>query len=75
MGDGTKSGKGLTLQTQSFTFKECVFIINILKHKFNLDCNIYIQRNQPIIYIKTKYLEKIKPKILPYIFPSMRYKI
>ena len=30
MGDGTKSNKGLTLQTQSFTIKECVFIISIL---------------------------------------------
>ena len=36
MGDGTKSGTGLTLQTQSFTVKECVFIISILMYKFNL---------------------------------------
>jgi hypothetical protein len=75
MGDGTKSGTGLTLQTQSFTIKEVVFIINVLIHKFNLDCNIHMQRNQPTIYIKSKSIKKIKPKILPYIFPSMRYKI
>lgn len=75
MGDGTKSGKGLTLQTQSFTIKECVFIISILIHKFDLDCSIHMQRNQPTIYIKTRSMEKIKPNLLPYIFPSMRYKL
>jgi len=36
MGDGTKSKKGLTLQTQSFTVKEVSFIISILIYKFNL---------------------------------------
>jgi hypothetical protein len=75
MGDGTKSGTGLTLQTQSFTIKEVVFIINVLIHKFNLDCNIHMQRNQPTIYIKSKSIKKIKPNLLPYIFPSMKYKI
>jgi len=43
MCDGTKTGTGLTLQTQSFTVKECVFIISILIHKFDLKCNIHIQ--------------------------------
>ena len=32
MGDGSKVHKGLTLQTQSFTVQECVFIISILIH-------------------------------------------
>jgi LAGLIDADG DNA endonuclease family len=34
MGDGTKTGNGMVLQTQSFTIKECVFIISVLIHKF-----------------------------------------
>jgi len=75
MGDGNKSGKGLTLNTQSFTFKEVVFIVNILIHKFNLECSIHKQRNQFIIYIKAKSMKKLKLKLLPYIYPSMRYKI
>ena len=51
MGDGSKSGNAIILQTQSFTVKEFVFIISILIHKFNLDCSIHMQRNQPTIYI------------------------
>jgi LAGLIDADG DNA endonuclease family len=75
MGDGSKSGNGLTLHTQSFTIKEVIFIVNILIHKFNLDCSIHKQRNQFIVYINCKSMKKIKHKLLPYIFPSMRYKI
>jgi LAGLIDADG DNA endonuclease family protein len=75
MGDGTKSETGLTLQTQSFTVKECVFIISILMYKFNLKCSIHMQRNLPTIYISSKSMEQIKPKILPYFHNSMRYKL
>nr|YP_010352183.1 hypothetical protein MYE56_mgp10 [Ganoderma lingzhi]UDY67750.1 hypothetical protein [Ganoderma lingzhi]UDY67786.1 hypothetical protein [Ganoderma lingzhi]UOL49723.1 hypothetical protein [Ganoderma lingzhi]UOL49792.1 hypothetical protein [Ganoderma lingzhi]UOL49828.1 hypothetical protein [Ganoderma lingzhi] len=75
MGDGTKVNKGLTLQTQSFTIQECVFIISILIHKFNLKCSIHVQRNQPTIYISSKSMEKLRPFILPYMCSSMMYKI
>jgi len=75
MGDGTKAHKGLVLQTQSFTVKEVVFIINILIYKFNLKCSIHMQRNQPTIYISSKSMTKIQPYIIPYICNSMRYKL
>ena len=75
MCDGTKNGTGLTLQTQSFTIKECVFIISILIHKFDLKCSIHMQRNQPTIYIRTKSIKKIKPYLLPYFPYSMLYKL
>jgi hypothetical protein len=41
MGDGTKSKKGLTLQTKSFTIKEVVFIISIFIYKFNFKCSMH----------------------------------
>ena len=66
MCDGTKSGTGIILQTQSFTVKECVFIISILIHKFDLECNIYMQRKQPTIYINSKSIKQIKSKLLPF---------
>jgi LAGLIDADG DNA endonuclease family len=66
MADGTNSGTGLTLQTQSITVKECVFIISILIYKFNIKCSIHMQRNQPTIYIHSKSIKQIKPNILHY---------
>lgn len=75
MGNGTKSNKGLTLQTQPFTIQECVFIISILIYKFNLKCSIHMQRNQHVIYISSKSMKKLIPLILPYMCSSMLYKI
>ncbi len=75
MGDGSKAGNAIYLQTQSFTIQECVFIISVLIHKFNLDCNIHLQRKQPCIYISAKSMKKIRSKLLPFFIPSMVYKL
>ena len=75
MGDGSKTGNAIILQTQSFTIKECVFIINILIHKFNLNCSIHMQRKQPTIYISAKSMKQIKAQLLRYFVPSMVYKL
>ena len=74
-GDGTKQGTGVTLQTQSFSIRDCVFLINILIHKFDLKCSLYMQRNLPTIHISGKSMRKLQPKLLPYIINSMRYKL
>ena len=75
MCDGSKAGNAIYLQTQSFTIKECVFIISILIYKFNLDCNIHLQRKQPTIYISAKSMKKIRSNLLPFFISSMVYKL
>ena len=70
MCDGTKSSKGLTQ-----SLKEVVLIISVLIHKFDFQCNIYMQRNQPTIYVNTASMKKLTPKIAPYFIPSMLYKL
>ena len=75
MSDGSKVGNAMYLQTQSFSIKECTFIISILIHKFKLKCNIHLQRNQPIIYISAKSMKQIRSRLLPFFLPSMVYKL
>lgn len=74
MCDGTKCGTAVILQTQSFTLEENVLIVSMLIHKFNLTCNIYYQRELPVIYITGKSMRHLRHYILPYIIPSMCYK-
>jgi hypothetical protein len=74
MFEGTNSSKGLVLQKQSL--KEVVLSISVLIHKFEWlatlasraslasppgpQCNIYMQRNQPTIYVNTASIKKKK---------------
>jgi heme/copper-type cytochrome/quinol oxidase subunit 1 len=75
MGDGSfVKGGGLYLQTQSFSLKECVFIMNVLYIKFRLHTGLHKQRNFSIIYITVKSIKVLYPHISSYIIPSMRYK-
>ena len=73
MGDRTYSS-GVTIQTQCFTIKELVFIINVLMIKFRLECSIHTQGNYSVTYIKSRSLKKNLHNMLPYIHPSMLYK-
>ena len=75
MGDGAKKNKGITLCTDSFTFKEVVILMNILKIKYNLNSTIQLEKNKPRIYINNIELRKILPFIKPYFVKSFLYKI
>lgn len=74
MCDGTYNS-GIRIQTESFTLEEVIYIINLFKLKFNLDCSIHFQRNKPILYIKSKSIKKNLSNILPFILPDMLYKV
>jgi LAGLIDADG DNA endonuclease family len=66
MGDGAKRNKGVILCTDSFTFKEVILLINILKIKFDLNCTIHNDANKYRIFINKKNLNKILNEIKPY---------
>lgn len=75
MSDGSfVKGGGIIINLQSFTLKELIFLLNILKIKFNLDCTLNKSRHQYVLYITVKSVKLLYPHIKQYIIPSMKYK-
>jgi hypothetical protein len=76
MDDGSKTGTGFRLNTQSYTKVENLLLIQILKDKFDLDCSLHLSgNNQQRIYIKTRSMLKFKDLVSPYFHESMMYKL
>jgi hypothetical protein len=75
MCDGTRKDNALILQTDCFTIKEVVFILNVLLIKYNIHSTIQFQRNNPVLYIKTASKKRIKNKLIPFKCKSMLYKL
>jgi hypothetical protein len=74
-GDGTRKDNALILQTDCFTIKEVVFILNVLLIKFNIRSTIHYQRNNPVLYLKTASKNRIREKLRPFMCKSKLYKI
>lgn len=75
MCDGSKRNKGITLCTDSFSFKEVVILMNILIIKYNIKSSIHLEKNKPRIYINRKELNKLLNYIEPYFVKTFLYKL
>lgn len=77
MGDGVSyKDKGITICTDSFSIVDVVRLINVLIIRYNLNCTIHTPRaGQYRIYISKNCLESLQEIVLPYMIPSMLYKI
>ena len=74
-GDGTRKDNAKILQTDSFSIKEVVLIVNVLLIKFNIKSNIHNASHHPVIYIKTASKKRIRDKLRPFMCKSKFYKI
>lgn len=75
MGDGSKKNKGTILCTDSFSFKEIVLLMNILRIKFDLETRIFFEKGKPRIFIPQKELKKIRVQLEPFMIKEFLYKI
>lgn len=77
MDDGCKVGNGLKLSTNSFSYSDCTLLVKVLFDNFNLKSSIQSagKPNQYIIYIFTESMPLLREIVLPYVHPSMKYKL
>ena len=77
MDDGGKVGNGLKLSTNSFTYLDCTLLVKVLYENFHLKSSIQSagKDNQYIIYIWKESIPLLRQIVLPYVHPSMKYKL
>jgi len=77
MDDGSKVGKGLKFSTNSFSYEDCLILVNVLSKKFCIKSSIQKagSKDQYIIYIWKESMYDLKTIVSPYIIPEMKYKI
>lgn len=46
MDDGSFRGAGLTIYTNSFTIFELNTLINLLRYKYNIECNLHLKKKK-----------------------------
>ena len=80
MDDGTNQNGHIKFCTDNFTLSDCQFLQYILLNKFNIKSNLHLARNrsnkeQYRIYIVAKSMPTLINLVLPYMCPSMLYKL
>ena len=77
MDDGAKVGKGLKFCTNSFSYKDCLFLSQILFDKYGLKSSVHNAGalNQYNVYIWKQSMPNLREIVSPYMVPSMKYKI
>ena len=77
MDDGGKLGQGLKLSTNSFSFSDCNFLVKVLYENFKLKASVQSAgvENKYIIYIWKDSMPLLREIVLPYVHPSMKYKL
>jgi len=85
MDDGgwVSGSKSVRISTNNFTLQEVELLRQMFKSKFDLDCTIQLlskgKGNTPkdkySIYFKVASLPKLRGLVLPFMLPSMKYKL
>lgn len=77
MDDGCKSGSGLKLASNSFSYSECLFLVKVLYDNFNIKASVQSagKDNQFCIYIWKESMPVLRFIVLPYVHSSMKYKL
>lgn len=74
MDDGYKANKGFYICTESFNRADNQKLVDLLKHKFQLECNYHKHTNGYRVYIWSTSRNKLFRLIKPYLLNHFYYK-
>jgi ubiquinol-cytochrome c reductase cytochrome b subunit len=77
MDDGSKMGKTLKLSTNSYTYSDCLLLVEVLDKNFKLKASVQKagEIDQFIVYIWKESMDDLRKLVSPYIVREMKYKI
>ncbi len=74
--DGSYELSGVSFHIQGFTLNDVYKLAGMLHYTFGLKCSIhYKKNNKGVIYIKAKSMPLFKSLVIPFMHPSMLYKL
>jgi len=75
MDDGAADKRQLRIKSQPFSLEENLWLIKFLQAKFGILSTINVDRGKYRLRIADSSMNLLKELILPYIIPSMLYKL
>ena len=75
MDDGCWANSGVRIATNCFELEEVKLLVNMLTKLYNLNCTVQKIEGRYSIYITKESISRLRSILLPYILPSMRYKL
>lgn len=78
MDDGSLQGGGLHLNVYGFDTESVARLMAVLQDKFGLKCTIHKHKSHgmtPRIYILASSMDRLRTLVMPYMLPSMKYKL
>jgi hypothetical protein len=75
MDDGCWTGNGVRIATNCFKLEEVKLLANMLVKLYGLNYTIQTIEGHYSIYITKDSIPKLRNLLLPYVIPSMRYKL
>ena len=77
MDDGGKLGSRFKFSTNSYSYSDCVKLVQLLHDKFNIKSSIQSSgiTNQYHIYVCKESMPLLRKIVVPYLHPSMKYKL
>ncbi len=75
MDDGAVDGRQLRINTQSFTWRECQSLVDLLHAKFALRFTLNADKKRPRLRCASESMGRLRDLVLPFVLPEMRYKL
>lgn len=75
MDDGTWKKPGVRIATDCYKKEEVELLRSALYTKFNLNSSLHKNKDNYLLYIKQESMPLLKELVLPYMVPSMHYKL